>query len=108
VKLKLEFRQAFVIGGYRPGSNGIDALLVGDHNDSRLRFAGKVRAGFVAHVRREVFKALKARHADRSPFGDPELEIIALRLRRDGWWPKFDLSNGQPRAATRGISRLAL
>ena len=28
-KLKLENQQEFVIGGYRPGSNGIDALLVG-------------------------------------------------------------------------------
>ncbi len=57
VKLKLELQQEFVIGGYRPGSNGIDALLVGYHDESGLRFAGKVRAGFVAHVRREVFKS---------------------------------------------------
>ena len=28
-------------------------------DDSGLRFAGKVRAGFVSHLRREVFKALK-------------------------------------------------
>ena len=68
--MKLELQQEFVIGGYRPGSNGIDALLVGYHDDSGLRFAGKVRAGFVAHVRREVFKRLKERHADRCPFVD--------------------------------------
>ncbi len=29
LKLKLELQQEFVIGGYRPGSNGVDALLVG-------------------------------------------------------------------------------
>jgi bifunctional non-homologous end joining protein LigD len=58
-KLKLENQQEFVIGGYRPGSNGIDALLVGYYDDTGLRFAGKVRAGFVPHLRREVFKALK-------------------------------------------------
>ena len=69
-KLKLENQQEFVIGGYRPGSNGVDALLVGYHDDSGLRFAGKVRAGFVAHVRREVFKALKPHHADDCPFVD--------------------------------------
>jgi hypothetical protein len=57
-----------VIGGYRPaGSNGIDALLVGYYDDTGLRFAGKVRAGFVPHLRREVFKALKARHVDDFP-----------------------------------------
>ena len=47
-------RREFVIGGYRPGSNGIDALLVGYYDDTGLRFAGKVRAGFVPHLRREV------------------------------------------------------
>ncbi len=59
LKLKLENQQEFVIGGYRPRSNGIDALLVGYHDETGLRFAGKVRAGFVAHVRREIFKALR-------------------------------------------------
>ena len=66
-KLKLENQQEFVIGGYRPGSNGIDALLVGYYDDSGLRFAGKVRAGFVPHLRREVFKALKPHHVDDCP-----------------------------------------
>jgi bifunctional non-homologous end joining protein LigD len=69
-KLKLENQQEFVIGGYRPGGNGIDALLVGYYDDAGLRFAGKVRAGFVPHLRREVFKALKAHHVDQCPFVD--------------------------------------
>jgi len=69
-KLKLENQQEFVIGGYRPGSNGVDALLVGYYDDSGLRFAGKVRAGFVPHLRREVFKALKPHHVDQCPFVD--------------------------------------
>jgi len=53
-KLKLEDQQEFVIGGYRPGSNGVDALLVGYCDGSGLRFAGKVTAGFVPHLRREI------------------------------------------------------
>ena len=70
-KLKLENQQEFVIGGYRPaGSNGVDALLVGYYDDTGLRFAGKVRAGFVPHLRREVFKALKPHHVDECPFVD--------------------------------------
>jgi bifunctional non-homologous end joining protein LigD len=36
-----------VIGGYRPGPNGVDALLVGYYEQKQLRFAGKVRAGFM-------------------------------------------------------------
>src|SRR5688572_11780802 len=69
-KLKLENQQEFVIGGYRPGSNGIDALLVGYYDETGLRFAGKLRAGFVPHLRREVFKALKPHHVDDCPFAD--------------------------------------
>jgi len=69
-KLKLENQQEFAIGGYRPGSNGIDALLVGYYDETGLRFAGKVRAGFVPHLRREVFRALKPHHVDDCPFVD--------------------------------------
>ena len=69
-KLKLENQQEFVVGGYRPGSNGVDALLVGYYDRSGLRFAGKVRAGRVPHLRREVFKALKPHRADECPFVD--------------------------------------
>jgi bifunctional non-homologous end joining protein LigD len=69
-KLKLENQREFVIGGYRPGSNGVDALLVGYYDETGLRFAGKVRAGFVPHLRREVFKALKPHHIDDCPFVD--------------------------------------
>jgi DNA ligase D-like protein (predicted ligase) len=70
VKLKLDKQQEFVVGGYRPGPNGVDALLVGVFDGKQLRFAGKVRAGFTPHVRREVHTALKSVHADRCPFVD--------------------------------------
>jgi bifunctional non-homologous end joining protein LigD len=70
LKLKLERQQEFVIGGYRPGPHGVDALLVGYYEGKALRFAGKVRAGFTPHVRREVFEALRPLHAARCPFAD--------------------------------------
>jgi bifunctional non-homologous end joining protein LigD len=70
VKLKLDRQQEFVIGGYRPGPHGIDAILVGYHDDRGLRFAGKVRAGFTPHVRREVFARLAPLETARCPFID--------------------------------------
>ncbi len=70
VKLKLDKQQEFVIGGYRPGPNGIDALLVGYYESKELRFAGKVRAGFTPHLRREVFDALKPLQTRKCPFVD--------------------------------------
>ena len=70
-KLKLERQQEFVIGGYRPdGSNNVDALLVGYFDDQKLRFAGKVRAGLVPHVRRELVGKLKSLQLNRCPFID--------------------------------------
>ena len=70
VKLKLDRQQEFVIGGYRPGPCGVDALLVGYHDDGGLRFAAKIRAGFTPHLRREVFGQLKGHHVRRCPFID--------------------------------------
>lgn len=70
LKLKLDRQQEFVIGGYRPGPHGIDALLVGFYEGRRLRFAGKVRAGFTPHLRREVYSRLRSIPAMRCPFAD--------------------------------------
>ena len=70
LKLKLDRQQEFVIGGYRPGPLGVDALLVGYYEGSDLRFAGKVRAGFTPHVRRDVSAQLKPLETERCPFVD--------------------------------------
>jgi DNA ligase D-like protein (predicted ligase) len=70
VKLKLDKQQEFVVGGYRPGPNGVDSLLVGFYDGKSLHFAGKVRAGFTPHVRREVSAQVKGLHSTRCPFVD--------------------------------------
>ena len=70
VKLKLDRQQEFVVGGFRPGPNGVDALLVGFHEGRELRFAGKVRAGFTPHVRRLVFAELQRLQIATCPFVD--------------------------------------
>jgi bifunctional non-homologous end joining protein LigD len=70
VKLKLDKQQEFVVGGYRPGPHGVDALLVGYYDGKQLRYAGNVRAGFTPHLRLEVFAALTPMHTERCPFVD--------------------------------------
>jgi bifunctional non-homologous end joining protein LigD len=70
VKLKLDKQQEFVVGGYRPGPHGVDALLVGYYEKKELKYAGKVRAGFTPQVRREVFAALASLHTAECPFVD--------------------------------------
>jgi bifunctional non-homologous end joining protein LigD len=70
VKLKLDQQQEFVVGGYRPGPHGVDALLVGFYQGRELRFAGKVRAGFTPHLRREVAGVLTPLRRPACPFVD--------------------------------------
>jgi DNA ligase D-like protein (predicted ligase) len=70
VKVRFDRAQEFVVGGYRPGSNGVDALLVGYYEGKRLEFAGKVQSGFIPHTRRELAVALQPLNADKCPFSN--------------------------------------
>jgi bifunctional non-homologous end joining protein LigD len=99
VKLKLERQQEFVIGGYRPdGANGLDALLVGYYEGKELRFAGKVRAGLVPHVRREVLGKLKPLQVQDCPLANlPDTDVgrwgggITADQMREMHWTKPQL-----------------
>jgi bifunctional non-homologous end joining protein LigD len=80
VKLKLERQQELVIGGYRPeGSAGLDALLVGYYEGRELKFAGKVRAGFTPHIRRELLGKL-------TPLASAACPFVNLPDRGAGHW----------------------
>jgi len=46
----------------------MDALLVGYYSGSCLMFAGKVRAGFVPHARRQLAGKLKPLHTEQCLF----------------------------------------
>ena len=69
-KLKLERQQEFVIGGYRPSGNSVDALLVGYFEENGLRFAAKVRAGLLPHTRTELGRRLEELRLHDCPFVD--------------------------------------
>jgi bifunctional non-homologous end joining protein LigD len=70
-KLKLERQQEFVIGGYRLASpSSIDALLVGYYEGKDLRFAAKVRAGLIPHLRRSLLETLKPLAVGTCPFSN--------------------------------------
>jgi bifunctional non-homologous end joining protein LigD len=68
VKVKFSPRQEFVVGGFKPNDADFDSLLVGYFDDGRLRFAGKVRAGFTPHLRRTVFERIGPLRTRRCPF----------------------------------------
>ena len=69
VKYKINKGQEFVIGGYTPG-NPFDAIIVGYYKGDKLFYAGKVRAGFVPHVRREIMARMKPLKIDVCPFAN--------------------------------------
>lgn len=99
VKLKLERQQEFVIGGYRPdGPNGLDSLLVGYYEGKALRFAAKVRAGLVRHIRQEVLGKLKPLQVEDCPFSNlPDTDVgrwgggITADQMREMHWTKPQL-----------------
>jgi len=71
VKVKFSPRQEFVVGGYKPGASEFESLVVGYYDEhKKLRYAAKVRAGFTAHLKAEVFKRIVDRPARHCPFAD--------------------------------------
>jgi bifunctional non-homologous end joining protein LigD len=69
VKVKFAKRQEFVVGGFKPGDLNFDSILVGYYDDHKtLCYAGKVRAGFTAHTRAELFEGLTPLRVARCPF----------------------------------------
>jgi bifunctional non-homologous end joining protein LigD len=79
IKVRFSARQEFVIGGYKPNASNFDSLLVGYYEGRALRFAGKVRAGFTPHARRELFTQLAPLEASRCPF-------VNLPASKTGHW----------------------
>ncbi|MEV4611393.1 non-homologous end-joining DNA ligase [Kitasatospora sp. NPDC049258] len=74
LKLKCEQGQEFVVGGFTDpaGSRiGFGALLLGYHEDGRLRYAGKVGTGFDTRTLTALREVLDGLARPDSPFGDP-------------------------------------
>jgi ATP-dependent DNA ligase len=67
-KLCLVQAQEFVVGGFVPGTHGVEALLIGFYKGRELHFSASVRAGFVPASRRELHSRLQPHVATRCPF----------------------------------------
>ncbi|HYB99836.1 MAG TPA: non-homologous end-joining DNA ligase [Candidatus Limnocylindrales bacterium] len=70
LKHKTNQGQEMVIGGYMPGANGFDALLVGYYDGDRLMFAAKIRNGFVPALRRKIAQRFAALTIADCPFAN--------------------------------------
>jgi bifunctional non-homologous end joining protein LigD len=68
LKLKLNKRQEFVIGGYKPDAGSFQSILVGYYDARKLIFAGKVRQGFNPVVRARLLKEMRPFLTRQCPF----------------------------------------
>ncbi len=67
-KMRINKGQEFVIGGFIPGSHGVDSVIVGYYRGRNLYYVARVRNGFVPATRRMVYEKLKPLIIDRCPF----------------------------------------
>ena len=70
LKLRIGHAQEFVIGGYNPGGETFQSLLVGYYEGRKLIFAGKVRQGFNPTSRRKLFGSLVPHAVATCPFAN--------------------------------------
>jgi bifunctional non-homologous end joining protein LigD len=68
VKYRLNSGQELVIGGYVPGTHGVDSIIVGYYRGKDLIYVARVRNGFVPASRRQVFQKLRPLHMQSCPF----------------------------------------
>ncbi len=93
IKQRVERGQEFVIGGYVPGTHGVDRLLVGVYDKKRLLYVAKVKDGFVPLLRKEVFAHFDGLETDECPFANlPETKkarwgeaLTAAKMKECRW-----------------------
>jgi bifunctional non-homologous end joining protein LigD len=71
LKMKCEFSQEFVVGGFTDPQGarvGLGALLVGYYEGTDLVFAGKIGTGFDTTLLLDLRRRLDALGIERSPF----------------------------------------
>lgn len=73
VKSKCSARQEFVVAGYVPSSvssKAIGSLVMGYHEDGKLRHAGRVGTGYSSKVAQSLFRQLDTLRVEKSPFDE--------------------------------------
>jgi DNA ligase D-like protein (predicted ligase) len=68
IKYRVNRGQELVIGGFVPGSHGLDSIIVGYYKGGDLVYVARVRNGFVPASRRQVFEKLRSLVIPECPF----------------------------------------
>jgi DNA ligase D-like protein (predicted ligase) len=70
IKYRVNSGQELVIGGYVPGTHGLDSIIVGYYRNNELIYVARVRNGFVPASRRQLFERLRPLVTLDCPFGN--------------------------------------
>jgi len=98
IKYRVNRGQELVIGGYVPGTYGLDSIIVGYYKDGDLIYVARVRNGFVPASRRQLFERLRSLVKPECPFANlPETHrsrwgegLTAEDMKKCVWlWPKL-------------------
>jgi ATP-dependent DNA ligase len=68
IKYRVNRGQELVIGGYVPGTHGLDSIIVGYYRGDDLIYVARVRNGFVPASRRQMFEKLRLLVIPECPF----------------------------------------
>jgi len=79
IKYRVNTGQELVIGGYIPGGQGLNSIIIGFCRDKNLIYVARVRNGFVPATRRMMFERLK-------PLVRPECPFVNLPQTHKGRW----------------------
>jgi DNA ligase D-like protein (predicted ligase) len=70
IKFRVNCGQELVIGGYVPGTYGLDSIIVGYYKGDDLIYVARVRNGFVPASRRQVFERIRHLVSPTMPFAN--------------------------------------
>ncbi len=79
VKYKTVQSKEMVVGGYKPGAQGFEDLLVGYYEKGKLLFSAKLRNGFVPALRKEIAARFPALETKECPFANLPEKASARR-----------------------------
>ena len=95
LKYKTNRGQELVIGGYKPGSNGLEYLLVGYYEGKDLIFVAKIKNDFTPALRRRIAAHFRGLETPNCPFANlPEPknarrgEALTLEVMQEMHWLK--------------------
>jgi ATP-dependent DNA ligase len=71
--------QEFVIGGFVPGANGVESIIVGYYQPGKLIYVAKIKNCFVPLTRRGIFEKLTKMVTAKCPF------VNLPEIHKGGW-----------------------